>query len=97
MRTTYTFHGKPYRAAPAIGKDKWSVYAYDDHDQERYLGRVLEKDGYYFILRASQKAAVEACFDDFETAVEVLHRLCKDSGYLTQGHKNYLGGRPDAK
>ena len=91
------FQEKPYRATRALGKDKWSIYAYDDHGQERYLGRVVKQDDYHYLVKAQYQVAAEAKIEGFETAVEFLYKLCKDDGYLTQGHENYLGGRSYAQ
>lgn len=88
-----TFQGKPYRAAPALGMDRWSIYAYDDHGQERYLGTVVQEESYFYVNKGYDRKTLEERAEDFETAVELLYALCKKSGYLTQGHANYLGGQ----
>lgn len=88
-RTTYS--GEPYRAAPALGQDKWNVYAADDHRQERYIGRIIKEDDLYCIEKAYSDDRLEERAEDFEEAIDLLYALCKMSGYLTQGHENYLG------
>lgn len=92
MENTKAFRGKPYRAAPALGQDRWSIYAHDDHGQERYLGTIVKEEGFFYINRGYEKKRLEDRAEDFETAVDILYDLCKESGYLTQGHENYLGG-----
>lgn len=87
------FRGKPYRAAPALGQDRWSIYADDDHRQERYLGTVIEKDGFFYVHLGYERRTLEERAQDLESAIDMLYELCRRSGYLTQGHENYLGGQ----
>ena len=95
MEGRHVFRGKPYRAAPALGEDKWSIYAYDDHRQERYLGNVTKQGGSYRLTKGKEELSLEEKIHDFEAAVATLYQRCVDTGYLTQGHENYLGGRED--
>lgn len=91
MEAKTTFRGKPYRAAPALGQQKWSIYGKDDHGQERYLGTIVqEQDCFYADLAyTDEEPEVEA--EGFEAAVEALYALCRSTHFLTQGHPNYLG------
>ena len=95
MDNTKAFQSKPYRAAPALGQDRWSIYADDDHRQERYLGTVVEEEGKFFVNLGYKKGGPTESAESFEAAVEMIYDLCKASGYLTQGHDNYLGGQRD--
>lgn len=88
-RTRY--HGEPYRAAPALGRDKWNVYAGDDHRQERYIGRVIKEGDLFCVEKAYTDERLEERTEDFEDAIDLLYTVCTRSGYLTQGHENYLG------
>lgn len=90
-----TFRGRPYRVTAALGDSKWSIYGEDDQRQERYLGRVLKEQGTYKVIVAYSKEVVSEDVEDFQEAVEELYEACLASGYLTQGHQNYLGGSSD--
>ena len=91
------FQSKPYRAAQALGTDRWSIYAYDDHGQERYLGTVTKEASHFYVNMGYERRTLEERTGDFEAAVDMLYELCSVSGYLTQGHENYLGGQRDGE
>lgn len=91
MRSSLAFAGKPYRAERGVGK--WKIYAKDDQGQERFLGTVTEEDDYFYADATNTDRSPEVRADGFEEAVEGLYSWCSTSGYLTQGHDNYLGGQ----
>ena len=95
MEPQRTFRGKPYRAAPALGHQKWSIYGKDDHGQERYLGTIVQKEQAFYANLAYTDEEPEVEAEGFEEAVEALYRQCRSTHFLTQGHANYLGSETD--
>lgn len=91
MRRKNSFKGRPYRATAALGEGRWSIYGEDDEGQERYLGTIVQQKGSYNAIMAYSNEVVQKQADSFEDAVEALYEECVASGYLVQGHSNYLG------
>ena len=81
---------KPYRIAPGVGQGKWKVYGMDDHQQERYLGCIVEREGAFFALDVSTPLPAVQKLSTVKEAAEVLYEKCMDTGYLNKEDPNYL-------
>lgn len=91
MTKKNTFKGRPYRATAALGEGRWSIYGQDDEGQERYLGTIVKRGDNFVATMAYTNDALQEESETFEDAVEALYEKCVASGYLVQGHENYLG------
>ena len=81
---------KPYRIAPGVGQGKWKVYGLDDHQQERYLGCIVEREGSFFALDVPTPLPAVRKLNSVKEAAEVLYEKCMDAGYLKKEDPNYL-------
>ena len=81
---------KPYRVTPGLGEGKWKVYGLDDHDQDRYIGRVVERDGKFYVLDVPTDLPAARQVDSVDKAAEMLYNVCLETGYLKKGSPNYL-------